>query len=88
MRVLLVADIHGNREALEAIREPFDACICVGDIVDYGPEPAACVQWVRENATYRRAATTITASRRTSRSRVSAASATSRRSRDRFPSRA
>jgi putative phosphoesterase len=52
MRVLVVADIHGNRAALEAIREPFDACICVGDIVDYGPEPAACIDWVRANATY------------------------------------
>lgn len=52
MRVLVVADIHGNRAALEAIREPFDACICVGDIVDYGPEPGPCIDWVRENATY------------------------------------
>jgi putative phosphoesterase len=52
MRVLVVADIHGNRAALEAIREPFDACLCVGDIVDYGPEPAACIDWVRANATH------------------------------------
>jgi putative phosphoesterase len=52
MRVLVVADIHGNRAALEAIREPFDACFCVGDIVDYGPEPGACVDWVRANATH------------------------------------
>ncbi len=52
MRVLVVADIHGNRAALEAIREPFDVCLCVGDIVDYGPEPAWCVDWVRQNATY------------------------------------
>jgi putative phosphoesterase len=52
MRILVVADIHGNRAALEAIREPFDACLCVGDIVDYGPEPAACIDWVRANATH------------------------------------
>ncbi|MCS6867112.1 MAG: metallophosphoesterase family protein [Gemmataceae bacterium] len=52
MRVLVVADIHGNRAALEAIREPFDACLCVGDIVDYGPEPAACIEWVKAQATY------------------------------------
>jgi putative phosphoesterase len=52
MRVLVVADIHGNRAALEAIREPFDACVCIGDLVDYGPEPGACVEWVRENALY------------------------------------
>lgn len=52
MRVLVVADIHGNRAALEAIREPFDMCLCVGDLVDYGPEPAWCVDWVRENAAH------------------------------------
>jgi putative phosphoesterase len=52
MRILVVADIHGNRAALEAIREPFDVCVCVGDIVDYGPEPGPCIEWVRKNATY------------------------------------
>jgi putative phosphoesterase len=52
MRVLVVADIHGNRAALEAIREPFDVCVCLGDLVDYGPEPGACVEWVRKNAAF------------------------------------
>ncbi len=52
MRILVVADIHGNRAALEAIREPFDVCISVGDLVDYGPEPGPCIDWVRANATY------------------------------------
>ncbi len=52
MRVLVVADIHGNRAALEAIRESFDVCLCVGDLVDYGPNPAWCVDWVRKNAAY------------------------------------
>lgn len=52
MRILVVADIHGNRAALEAIREPFDVCLCLGDLVDYGPEPAACVDWVRKNAAH------------------------------------
>jgi putative phosphoesterase len=52
MRVLVLADIHGNRAALDAIREPFDVCICVGDLVDYGPEPGPCIDWVRENAAH------------------------------------
>lgn len=52
MRILVVADIHGNRAALEAIREPFDVCICLGDLVDYGPEPGPCIDWVRANAAY------------------------------------
>src|SRR3954469_14028525 len=50
MRILLLADVHGNRAALEAIREKADACLFLGDLVDYGPEPGACVEWVRKNA--------------------------------------
>lgn len=52
MRILVLADIHANWAALEAIREPYDVCICLGDLVDYGPDGAACVDWVREHATY------------------------------------
>jgi putative phosphoesterase len=49
MRILVLADIHANRAALEAIREPFDACLFLGDLVEYGPEPEACIDWVRRN---------------------------------------
>lgn len=52
MRVLVIADIHGNLEALESIDQPFDLCICLGDIVDYGPQPLACLDWVRKHAAY------------------------------------
>lgn len=51
MRILVVADIHSNWQALQAIREPFDACLCVGDLVDYGTDPIPCIDWVREHAT-------------------------------------
>ncbi|QDT39833.1 metallophosphoesterase family protein [Stratiformator vulcanicus] len=51
MRILVLADIHANWEALRAIDEPFDACLCAGDIVDYGAQPVECVRWVRENVT-------------------------------------
>ena len=50
MRILVVADIHANRAALDAISEPHDICLCLGDTVEYGPDPAACVDWVREHA--------------------------------------
>lgn len=50
MRILVVADIHANWEALSAIQEPFDACLCVGDIVDYAVDPIPCIEWVREHA--------------------------------------
>ncbi len=52
MRILLVADIHANWPALEAITEPFDVCLCLGDLVDYGLEPAQCIDWVRRRARY------------------------------------
>jgi putative phosphoesterase len=52
MRILVLSDIHANRAALDAIREPFDVCIFLGDLVDYGAEPGPCIEWVRKNATY------------------------------------
>src|SRR5271165_1781162 len=47
MRILLVSDIHANWPALQALREPHDVCLCLGDVVDYGVDPAPCVDWVR-----------------------------------------
>ena len=49
MRVLLVADIHSNLTALQAVladerqQGGFDAVWNMGDIVGYGPEPTACI---------------------------------------------
>ena len=51
MRVLIISDIHGNIQALEAIAQAarkFDAVVCAGDIVNYGPSPRACIDWLRE----------------------------------------
>ena len=47
MRLLVVADLHANPAALDAIREPFDAVLCLGDLVEYGPDPKAVIDWVR-----------------------------------------
>ena len=49
MRILVVSDLHANPAALAAVREPFDACLCLGDLVEYGPEPGPCIEWVRRN---------------------------------------
>lgn len=49
MRILLIADIHGNWPALQAIQEPFDVCLCLGDLVDYGLQPGPCIQWVHDH---------------------------------------
>jgi putative phosphoesterase len=50
MRILVVSDIHANFEALSRIPEGFDRVLCLGDLVDYGPDPAPCVAWVQERA--------------------------------------
>ncbi len=50
MRILLVADIHANWPALQALQEPFDLCLFLGDLVEYGLEPAPCIDWVRRRA--------------------------------------
>lgn len=52
MRILVLADIHANWPALAAIRESFDACLFLGDLVEYGTSPVACIDWVRAHATY------------------------------------
>ncbi|MDD5593982.1 MAG: metallophosphoesterase family protein [Candidatus Margulisbacteria bacterium] len=46
----IIADIHGNLEALDVVlRElrPADRLICAGDIVGYGPNPNECLQLIR-----------------------------------------
>jgi len=48
MRILILADIHGNWPALRTIREPHDLCVFLGDLVDYALNPGPCVDWVRQ----------------------------------------
>lgn len=52
MRILVLADIHANWPALAAIDEPFDACLVLGDLVDYGPSAQPCIEWVKAHADY------------------------------------
>ena len=51
MMFLIVSDIHGNREALEAVlkdaRGRYDKIVCLGDIVGYGADPNFIVDWAR-----------------------------------------
>ena len=51
MRIAIISDIHGNLEALEAVLAAagaVEAVWCLGDLVGYGPDPAACVDLARE----------------------------------------
>lgn len=51
MRILLIGDVHSNWPALAAIDEPFDACLFVGDLVDYGTDPVPCIEWAQRHVT-------------------------------------
>ncbi|MBN1418099.1 MAG: metallophosphoesterase family protein [Planctomycetes bacterium] len=53
MGFALVSDIHGNLEALETVladiaRKGVERTFCLGDVVGYGPDPAACVDRIQE----------------------------------------
>jgi putative phosphoesterase len=52
MRILVIADIHANWPALQVVKESYDVCFVVGDLVDYGLEPTPCIAWVKEHATH------------------------------------
>lgn len=54
MQVLILSDIHGNREALQSVldmvsnRYEIDACILLGDLIDYGMHSNETVAMIRE----------------------------------------
>lgn len=54
MRALIVSDVHSNLPALQKVLEDarqqggFDAVWCLGDVVDYGPEPGPCIEILAE----------------------------------------
>jgi predicted phosphodiesterase len=51
---LILSDLHGNLEALEAVLAGaeglYDRILCLGDLVGYGADPNAIVDWARKNA--------------------------------------
>jgi predicted phosphodiesterase len=54
VRVAIVSDIHGNRQAFEAVLEAIaesdcEEVWCLGDLVGYGAEPDACVELARRH---------------------------------------
>ncbi len=54
MRCAILSDIHANLTALEAVirdaeaRHAMDEVWCLGDLVDYGPDPHECVELIRQ----------------------------------------
>jgi len=53
VRYLIVSDIHSNWEALQSVLKDaggdYDEILCLGDIVGYGADPNAVVEWARAN---------------------------------------
>ena len=54
MKVAVISDIHGNKQAFEATLEAVAASDaaemwCLGDLVGYGADPDACVELAREH---------------------------------------
>jgi predicted phosphodiesterase len=55
MRIAIVSDIHGNRQAFETVLDAISSTDCrelwcLGDLVGYGADPDACVDLAREHA--------------------------------------
>jgi len=55
VRVAVVSDIHGNRQAFDAVLDEIaesscEEIWCLGDLVGYGADPDACVALAREHA--------------------------------------
>ena len=55
MPYLILSDIHANLEAHQAVLDDahgkYDRILCLGDLVGYGADPNAIVEWARENVT-------------------------------------
>ena len=53
MPFLILSDLHANLEALQAVLDDasgrYDRILCLGDLVGYGADPNAIVDWTREN---------------------------------------
>ncbi len=52
MRFLIVSDLHANLEALDAVladaqSAAYEAVLCLGDVVGYGPNPNEVTSWAR-----------------------------------------
>lgn len=53
MRLGVIADVHGNRRALQAVLDRLasigvDRLVCAGDVVGWGPDPNACIDLLAE----------------------------------------
>lgn len=50
-KLLIISDIHGNLDALDALSESYDELWVLGDLVNYGPQPKEVMEAVMARAT-------------------------------------
>ena len=50
MKVAIISDVHANLEALTALPETYNELWVLGDLVNYGPDPAETVEFIRSRA--------------------------------------
>ena len=50
MKIVIISDLHGNLEALTSLHEDYDELWVLGDLVNYGPDPAEVVDFIRTRA--------------------------------------
>lgn len=53
MRFAILSDIHSNYDALQAVSrqlhgQAVDQILCLGDVIGYGAEPQACINWLQQ----------------------------------------
>jgi putative phosphoesterase len=51
MKIVIISDLHGNYEALRSLPDNYDELWVLGDLVNYGPEPGAVVEFVNAHST-------------------------------------
>jgi len=50
MKIAIISDLHGNYEALRSLPAGYDELWVLGDLVNYGPEPGAVVDFAKANS--------------------------------------
>ena len=50
MKIVVISDIHGNYDALQAFTEDYDELWVLGDLLNYGPEPREVVAEIMKKA--------------------------------------
>lgn len=53
----IISDIHGNLEALQVVladidRRKIGRIVCLGDVIGYGPDPAACLDLIADRVEF------------------------------------